>query len=62
MGAVYFHNNLYFENSPAGIKRFREWVEMYNQTSRLLNWSSSNFVELMRKQGFFLAHMKYGVE
>lgn len=58
MGAVYFHNNLYFENSPA----VRDWVEMYNQTSRLLNWSSSNFVDLMRKQGFFLAHMKYGVE
>lgn len=62
MGVVYFHNNLYFENSPAGVKRFREWLDMYNQPSRLLNWSASNFVELMRKQGFFLAHMKYGVE
>ena len=63
MGVVYFHNNLYFDNSSDdGVKRFREWLDMYNQPSRLLNWSSSNFVELMRKQGLFLAYMKYGVE
>ena len=62
MGVIYFHNNLYFENTIDGLSEFAEWVEKYNQTSRLLNWSPSNFVELMRKQGFFLAHMKYGVE
>tara|TARA_R110001606_G_scaffold103763_1_gene226859 strand:+ start:5035 stop:5460 length:426 start_codon:yes stop_codon:yes gene_type:complete len=58
MGVIYFHNNLYFHE----LADVEVWVEKYNQTSRLLNWSPSNFVELMRKQGFFLAHMKYGVE
>ena len=58
MGVVYFHNNQYFHNTDEVV----EWVSKYNQPSRLLNWSPSNFVELMRKQGFFLAHMKYGVE
>ena len=58
MGVIYFHNNLYFHNTDEVV----EWVSKYNQPSRLLNWSPSNFVELMRKQGFFLAHMKYGVE
>ena len=62
MGVIYFHNNLYFENTIEGVSEFKEWVNKYKQTSRLLNWSASNFVELMRKQGFFLAHMKYGVE
>jgi len=58
MGVVYFHNNLYFHNTDEVV----EWVSKYNQPSRLLNWSPSNFVELMRKQGFFLTHLKYGVE
>ncbi len=58
MGVIYFHNNLYFPRTVD----VEVWVEKYNQTSRLLNWSPSNFVDLMRKQGFFLAHMKYGVE
>ena len=62
MGAIYFHNNLYFENTIDGLSEFKEWVDKYNQTSRLLNWSPSNFVALMRKQGFFLTYMKYGVE
>jgi hypothetical protein len=62
MGVIYFHNNLYFENTIEGVSEFKDWVNKYKQTSRLLNWSPSNFVELMRKQGFFLAHMKYGVE
>ena len=55
MGVVYFHDAQTFADSAA----VQAFVETYTRPTRLLNWSDHQLVDMMRKQGKFIAHIDY---
>tara|TARA_B100000029_G_scaffold175922_1_gene173182 strand:+ start:2475 stop:2855 length:381 start_codon:yes stop_codon:yes gene_type:complete len=55
MGIVYFQKNQAFEDT----EDVESFVDYYTRPTRLLNWSDHHLVDMMRKQGKFIAHIDY---
>ena len=55
MGLIYFEDSEKWEDYNV----MTQWAKSYDLPSKIMNWSTSNFVTMMRKEGFITFAIKY---